>query len=158
MNSKRITTFIFTTIILTLICFTTGCNKKDDENIRELSICENKIKASIDEKEFIWHDGRKGKNALWGTIVSDIKITNYQVKNISLEKIEELFKDNTQIFVEGTTDRLLQYIQQQYTPENVSVDVSFLAQYYYGKTERLNWTCYLTTSKKTLFYCHLHKK
>lgn len=158
MNSKRITTFIFTTIILTLICFTTGCNKKDDENIRELSICENKIKASIDEKEFIWHDVRRGQNALWGGYVSDIKVTNYQVKNISLEKIEELFEGNIEVFAPGTTDRLLQYIREKYTPENVSVDVSFLAQHYYGKTERLNWTCYLTTSRKTLFYCHLHKE
>lgn len=158
MNSKQVTTLIFTTIILTLICFTAGCGKKDNENIRELSFCENKVKESIEEKEFIWHDVRSGQNALWGAIVSDIKVTNYQVKNISLEKIEELFEGNIEVFTPGTTDRLLQYIREKYTPENVSVDVSFLAQYYYGKTERLNWTCYLTTSRKNLFYCHLHKE
>ena len=157
MSRKEIQTIILLSLGAAIIWALTACEKKYKGDPYELSVCENEIKMSIKNRDFIWYDGDRG-NALKGAIISDIKVTNYQVRNISLEEIEKFFEESINIFVPGQTDRILPYIRKEYSPENVSVDVSFTVQYYGKPSKRFDWTCYFTANRITLFYCQLKGK
>lgn len=133
-----------------------GCTK-DNYMEKSLSRSEQSIKKSIDEKDILWFDGEYG--ALSGGIASDIKVTNYQKRDITLDEIDTLFKRNWEKGSFGTQKKkVLEAIHEKYYYTNASVDVSFTVQYFGKSTRKFKWTCYLSYFDYKLFYCHLHKE
>lgn len=133
-----------------------GCTK-DNYMEKSLSRSEQSIKKSIDEKDILWFDGEYG--ALSGGIASDIKVTNYQKRDITLDEIDTLFKRNWEKGSFWTQEKkVLEAIHEKYYYTNASVDVSFTVQYFGKPTRKFKWTCYLSYFDYKLFYCHLHKE
>lgn len=153
---KEIFTIMGLLLVGAIIWTITSCTKSDYME-KSLKRSEQSIRKSIDEKDILWFDGEYG--ALEGGIASDIKVTNYQKRDITLDEVDTLFKRNWKKGSFWTQkEKVLEAIHEKYYYTNASVDVSFTVQYFGKPTRRFKWTCYLSYFDYKLFYCHLHKE
>ena len=155
---KEIFTIMGLLLVGAIIWTITSCTKSDYME-KSLKRSEQSIRKSIDEKDILWFDGEYG--ALSGGIASDIKVTNYQKRDITLDEVDTLFKNNWKkywIKDDILYKKVLEYAHENYYYTNASVDVSFTVQYFGKSTRKFKWTCYLSYFDYKLFYCHLHKE